>query len=62
MDTPEGMIPACMQVPRGTSQKEIRQKFRQVASRLHPDKNKAPHSDEGFKRLNAACQLLLETQ
>ena len=62
LDTPPGMVPACLQVTHCNSQQEIRQKFRQVASRLHPDKNKAPHADEAFKRLNTACQDLLATR
>lgn len=37
---------------------EIKRAYKRMALRMHPDKNKAPKSDEAFKRISKAFQVL----
>ncbi|KAF6262338.1 DnaJ-like protein [Scenedesmus sp. NREL 46B-D3] len=45
-------------VPKGASEADIKQAYRKLALRLHPDKNKALHADEAFKLLSKAFSCL----
>ena len=38
-----------LDVPQGASQDDIKKKYKKLARDLHPDKNRAPQSDEAFK-------------
>lgn len=58
LQTPKGRTPLCMELPPGSTQQDIRRQFRRLASKLHPDKNKAPNSHEAFARISEAFQVL----
>lgn len=45
-------------VSKGSSQEEIRSKFRRLALEYHPDRNKEPDAQEKFKEINEAYQVL----
>uniref|UniRef100_A0A383VZ20 J domain-containing protein n=1 Tax=Tetradesmus obliquus TaxID=3088 RepID=A0A383VZ20_TETOB len=45
-------------VPKDASEADIKQAYRKLALRLHPDKNKALHADEAFKLLSKAFSCL----
>jgi len=62
-ETPDGFIPSVLEHLElaGSSHQEIQKRFRQLAAKLHPDKNKAPGSANAFARLKAACDLLCAT-
>jgi len=45
-------------VAKGSSQEEIRSKFRRLALEYHPDRNKEPDAQEKFKEINEAYQVL----
>jgi len=45
-------------VPRGASQDEIKQAFRNLARRYHPDVNSEPDAEERFKEINEAFAVL----
>jgi len=42
----------------GASDEDIKKSFRKMASKYHPDKNKDPDSEEKFKKINQAYQIL----
>ena len=39
---------------------QVTKAFRKMSLHVHPDKNESPHAEAAFKRVNAACQALLE--
>lgn len=45
-------------VDKKASAAEIKRAYKRMALRMHPDKNKAPKSDEAFKRISKAFQVL----
>ncbi len=45
-------------VSRNASQEEIKKAYRRLARRYHPDVNKAPDSEERFKEINEAYEVL----
>ena len=45
-------------VAKGSSQEEIRSKFRRLALEYHPDRNKEPDAQDKFKEINEAYQVL----
>ena len=45
-------------IPRTASQQEIKKAFRKLAMKYHPDKNKDAGSEEKFKEINAAYEVL----
>ena len=45
-------------VSRSASQREIKARFRQLAKKLHPDKNKAPDAEHRFIEVFTAYQVL----
>jgi len=51
---------ACLNVPRSASSDEIRQAFRKMARRFHPDANTDPHAAEEFKLISAAHETLTD--
>ncbi|MEK7809626.1 MAG: DnaJ domain-containing protein [Chloroflexota bacterium] len=52
---------ACLNVPRSASTDEIRQAFRKMARRFHPDANADPHAAEEFKLIAAAHETLTDS-
>ena len=51
-----------LRVKPNSSPKEIRESFRFLSKKIHPDKNKAPGSTEAFKKLNNAYQTLINNE
>jgi curved DNA-binding protein len=47
-----------LEVPRDASQDEIRQAYRRLARRNHPDVNKEPGAEDRFKQISEAYQVL----
>ncbi|MGI6166137.1 MAG: DnaJ domain-containing protein, partial [Limnochordia bacterium] len=45
-------------VGRDATDNEIKQAFRKLARKYHPDVNKAPEAEEKFKEINEAYQVL----
>jgi molecular chaperone DnaJ len=45
-------------LPKGSSQEEIKSKFRLLALEYHPDRNKDPKAPDKFKEINEAYQVL----
>ena len=45
-------------VPKDASQDDLKQAFRQLARKYHPDVNKAPDAEERFKEINEAFAVL----
>ena len=51
-----------LRVKPNASAKEIRDSFKFLSKKIHPDKNKAPGSTEAFKKLNTAYQTLINVE
>jgi curved DNA-binding protein len=49
-------------VPRGADQAEIQRAFRRLARQLHPDVNKGPDSEERFKEVSEAYDVLSDPE
>jgi len=49
-------------VDRGASQQEIQRAYRKLARKYHPDINKSSDSEEKFKQLNEAYEVLGDTE
>jgi len=47
-----------LEVPRDASDEVIKKAYKKIALKLHPDKNKAPGSEEAFKKVSKAVQCL----
>lgn len=43
---------------KGCSVEEIRKAYRKLSLKIHPDKNKAPGSEEAFKKVSKAFKCL----
>eukprot|EP00052_Salpingoeca_macrocollata_P033827 m.328668 g.328668 ORF g.328668 m.328668 type:complete len:249 (+) comp56127_c0_seq1:11-757(+) len=50
----------CLGVTAQASEQDIKRAYRKLAALLHPDKNKAPGSEEAFKKLLTAYSALLK--
>lgn len=53
---------AVLGVRRDASQEEIKKAFRRLARELHPDVNPDPKTQERFKEINAAYEVLSDPQ
>jgi curved DNA-binding protein len=53
---------ATLGVPRTATEKEIKARYRKLASELHPDVNKDPKATERFTRVNEAYEVLKDPQ
>ena len=49
-------------IPRGTPDSKLKQKYRQLSLKLHPDKNKAPNAAEEFRRVTQAYNVLQDLE
>lgn len=49
-------------VPRNATQEEIKQAFRRLARKYHPDVNKSPDAEERFKEINEAYMVLSDPE
>jgi len=49
-------------VDRNASEKEIKQAYRRLARKYHPDVNKSPGAEERFKEINEAYQVLSDPE
>ncbi|CEM06951.1 unnamed protein product [Vitrella brassicaformis CCMP3155] len=49
-------------VPKDSTEDQIKKAYRKMALQLHPDKNKAPHAEEAFKKLSKAFQTLSDKE
>ena len=49
-------------VPRNTSQDELKQAFRNLARKYHPDVSQEPNAEEQFKEINEAYAVLSDDQ
>ncbi|CAK0794669.1 unnamed protein product, partial [Prorocentrum cordatum] len=49
-----------LQVPRDSSEQEIRRAYKRLSLKVHPDKNQAPGADEAFKKVSQAVACLTD--
>lgn len=49
-------------IPRGSSDSRIKQSYRQLSLKLHPDKNKAPSAAADFHKITQAYNVLIDQQ
>uniref|UniRef100_A0A3Q7JEV9 J domain-containing protein n=1 Tax=Solanum lycopersicum TaxID=4081 RepID=A0A3Q7JEV9_SOLLC len=49
---------AILGLEKGCSVEEIRKSYRKLSLKVHPDKNKAPGSEEAFKKVSKAFKCL----
>ena len=47
-------------VPKSAQEEEIKRAYKKLAIKLHPDKNKAPETNEAFKKVSAAYACLTD--
>ena len=53
---------AVLEVQRSATQEEIRQSFRRLARKYHPDVNKSPDAEARFKEINEAYEVLKDQE
>uniref|UniRef100_A0A7S1EQJ6 J domain-containing protein n=1 Tax=Timspurckia oligopyrenoides TaxID=708627 RepID=A0A7S1EQJ6_9RHOD len=51
-----------LKVERSATTNELKTAYKQLAQKLHPDKNNAPGAEDAFKRVSHAYQVLSETE
>lgn len=51
-----------LEIPRDASDTKLKQKYRQLSLKLHPDKNKAPTAPADFQRVAYAYDVLQDTE
>lgn len=51
-----------LEVPRTASADEIKQQYRKLILKFHPDRNKTPLANEASKRINEAYDILSDPQ
>lgn len=51
-----------LQVPRDSSEQEIRRAYKKLSLKVHPDKNRAPGADEAFKKVSQAMMCLTDEE
>ncbi|EPT29471.1 DnaJ domain-containing protein [Toxoplasma gondii ME49] len=49
-------------VDRGATDEVIKKAYKKLALQLHPDKNRAPHAEEAFKKVSKVSQCLLDPE
>ena len=49
-------------VPQGATQEEIKNRYRELAKKLHPDKTKGEKSDEAMAEINKAYEILSQKE
>ena len=51
-----------LEVPKEADDKDIKESYKQLARKWHPDKNKAPNAEEKFKEINKAYNILINPE
>ncbi len=51
-----------LEVSEGASPEEIKKSYRRLARKYHPDLNKGKEAEEKFKEINAAYEILSDSQ
>jgi DnaJ-class molecular chaperone len=49
-----------LEIPKDATDKDIKDAYRQLAKKWHPDKNKEPGAEEKFKEINRAYNILID--
>jgi len=49
-----------LEIPKDSSEEQVKKAYKKIALKLHPDKNRAPGAEEAFKKVSKAVQCLTD--